>query len=101
MRTSMTLLTNDSATPDPATSLLGASFALLAAVAWLVALSGVSVALACYGAMLISAHLLQRSRARIDRRQRTLALLGVALTWFVALAYLSLSLPSNFGAAIL
>jgi hypothetical protein len=101
MRTSMTSVKDDAATQDAATSLLAASFALLAAVAWLVALSGVSVALTCYGAMLVSAHLLQRSRAQIDRRQRVLALLGVALTWFVALAYLSLSLPSNFGAAIL
>jgi hypothetical protein len=97
----MTSVKDDAATQDPATSLLGAGFALLAAIAWLVALSGVSVALACYGAMLVSAHLLQRRRARIDRRQRMLDLVGVALTWFVVLAYLSLSLPSNFGAAIL
>jgi len=99
MRTSM--MHSDASATDPATSVLGVSFALLAALAWLVALSGISVALACYGALLVSAHLLQRSRAPIDRRQRMLALFGVALTWLVALAYLSLSLPSNFGAAIL
>ena len=74
-------------------------FALLAAAAW-AASPGISVALASYGAAIVSAGLYRRSRASTPPR-RAAWLLGAALAWLVALAFSAMVLPSNFGAAVL
>ena len=85
---------------DPATPVVAGLFVLLATVAWF-ASPGISVALACYGAALTSTLLYRLSPAAASRQRRCAALLGLALTWFCALAYCAVVLPSNFGAAVI
>jgi len=72
------------------------AFALLASVAWL-ASSGVSVAIACYGAFLVSERMCRIGRSRTSRRYRFLALLGLTLTWLTVLAFIASVLPSNLS----
>jgi len=85
----------------PATSVVAGAFALLVAAAWFAALPGISVAVAYYGAVLLSERLYGRWRASGSRRHRSLRLLGLALTWLSVLAYSALLLPSNFSTAVI
>ena len=73
---------------------------LLAALAWL-ASPGVSVAMGCYGAVLVSGHFYRVGRTSDTRFGRAVGFFCLALSWFVVLAYASLVLPSNFGAAVI
>jgi len=89
----------DARAENPIIALFAATFALIATAAWLAALSGIAIALACYGALLVSQHLLNLYRQPDARRSS--ALLGLALTWLSVLAFCAASLPSNFGAALI
>jgi hypothetical protein len=80
-------------------SIVAGAFVLFAAVAWF-AFPGVSVAVACYGALLVSEHLYCLFRSP-QFQHRFLGLLALALTWLIVLAYVTAALPSNLGAAII
>ena len=73
-----------------------AAFVLLAALAWM-ASPGIAVALACYGALLVSEQIHLQCRARPSARAEVLGIGGV---WLSVLAFGALVLPSNFGAVI-
>jgi hypothetical protein len=83
----------------PATSVVAGAFALLVAAAWFASLPGISIAVAYYGAVLLSERLYCRWRASTSRRHRSL--LGLAATWLSVLAYSAVLLPSNFSTAVL
>jgi dolichol kinase len=85
----------------PATSVVAGAFALLVAAAWFASLPGISIAVAYYGAVLLSERLYCRWRASNSRRHRALRLLGLALTWLSVLAYSAVLLPSNFSTAVI
>jgi dolichol kinase len=85
----------------PATSVVAGAFALLVAAAWFASLPGISIAVAYYGAVLLSERLYCRWRASSSRRHRVLRLLGLAATWLSVLAYSAALLPSNFSAAVI
>ena len=85
----------------PATSVVAGAFALLVAAAWFASLPGISIAVAYYGAVLLSERLYCRWRASGSRRHRSLRLFGLALTWLSVLAYSALLLPSNLGTAVI
>lgn len=79
---------------------VAATFALLFAVAW-VPLSGVAIAIAIYGAALLSGHLCQLLRRAGSSRQRLSVLLGLVVTWIVVLACAGTALPSNLSRVLL
>lgn len=81
-------------------SSVAGAFVLLAALAWL-ASPGASVALAYYGALLVSGPLYRLSRSSTTRLHRSLGLFGLVFTWLIALAFSALVLPSNFSAAVI
>jgi hypothetical protein len=80
---------------------MAAIFLLLSAAAWFAADPGVSIALTCYGAALVSGHLYRLWRGSASRRQRSLGLLGLVLAWLVAAALSAAALPSNISAALI
>ena len=90
----------DPTADGPAISTVVGAFVLLAALAWL-ASPGVSVAVGCYGALLVSEHLCRVGLASDTRLGRAAGFLGLALSWLIVLAYALLVLPSNFGAAVI
>jgi hypothetical protein len=83
----------------PTSSAVAGIFLLLAAAAWF-AFPGMSIAIACYGACLVSEHVYRGYRSSISRAQRWLALFGLAIAWLVALTYVAAALPSNLSALI-
>lgn len=84
----------------PATAVVAGVFALLAVAAWF-ASPGVSIALAYYGAVMISGRLYRLWRSSTTRLDRSIRFLGLALPWLVALACSALMLPSNIGTAVI
>ena len=84
----------------PATSVAAGVFALLAVAAWF-ASPGVAIALAYYGALMISGRLYRRWRTSTTRLDRSIRFVGLALPWLVALACSMLMLPSNIGTALI
>jgi hypothetical protein len=91
----------DPVTEYPTTSVVAGSFALLVAAAWFASLPGISIAVAYYGAVVLSERLYGIWRSSTSQRHRSLRLLGLALTWLSVLAYSALLLPSNFSAAVI
>ena len=89
----------DALTDGPTTLVVAGAFVLLGAAAWLVS-PGVSVAVACYGAALVSERARHFAGAPASRLRRLLAMAGIAFVWLVVLAYAALILPSNFSAAV-
>jgi hypothetical protein len=83
----------------PAPSVVAGTCAFLVVAAWFTAHAGVSVALAYYGAMLVSECLHHRSKT--NHTGRALSLLGQVLTWLAVLAFSALVLPSNFSTAVI
>lgn len=81
---------------NPATVVVAGAFVLLACAAWF-ASPGVSVAIACYGAVLVSERLCDVGRSHASPRHRFLGLLGLTLTWLVVLAFIAWVLPSNLA----
>jgi hypothetical protein len=88
----------DRAIGYPRIAVVAETFVLLAAAAWFASSPGVAVALACYGALLVSERLCALCRSTATRAR---GLLGLALTWLVVLAFCALVLPSNFSAALI
>jgi hypothetical protein len=83
----------------PATSVVAGVFALLVAAAWFASAPGISIALAYYGAVIVSERLYCLWRSSTGSRQRPL--LGLALTWLSVLAYSAVLLPSNISTAVI
>ena len=85
---------------NPVFLCVAASFAALVAAAWW-PLPGMAIALAWFGAALVSGHLVRLWRWSRSPRQRGIAVLGLALSWFAVLAYAALTLPSNFSSVLI
>lgn len=85
---------------NPTFLVVAASFVLLVAVAWF-PLPGVAIALAWFGAALVSAHLYRLWRSSGSRTERWAALGGLAVTWLVVLVYAAMALPSNLSRAVI
>jgi hypothetical protein len=79
---------------------VAAAFAMLAGAAWAVSLGGVAIAIAYYGASLLSASIYRICRAMTTRSRRGFGLAALALGWFAVLFGSSTVLPSNLGAAL-
>jgi hypothetical protein len=90
----------DAVTDGPAAAVVAGAFVLLGAAAWFVS-PGVSVALACYGAALVSGRVRHLVGLPSTRLRRSLALASIALAWLIVLAFAALTLPSNFSAAVI
>jgi hypothetical protein len=90
----------DSIAEGSTISSLAGVFVLLTALAWL-ASPGVSVALAYYGASLVSGSLYRLSRSSTSRLRCSLGVLGLVFTWLIALVFSALVLPSNFSVAVI
>jgi hypothetical protein len=84
----------------PTAAVVASAFVLLGAAAWLVS-PGVSVAVACYGAALVSERVHHFVGSPVTRLRRSLAVASIALVWLIVLAYAALTLPSNFSAAVI
>ena len=82
---------------EPRAGRMAEAFVLLVAAAWFVA-PGFAIALACYGALLVSQILCALCRSASTRPR---ALVGLALTWLVVLTLTALALPSNFSRAMI
>jgi hypothetical protein len=78
---------------------VAAAFALLAGLAWAASLGGVAIAIAYYGASLLSAPIYRICHATATRWRRGFCLAALALVWCAVLLGSSAVLPSNLSAA--
>lgn len=76
------------------------AFVILVALAWF-PLPGVAIAIAGYGAALISGHLYRLWRTSESRRHRLFAMLGLVITWAIVLLYAGAALPSNLSVVVI
>ena len=78
---------------------IAVAFALLAGVAWAASLGGIAIAIAYYGASLLSAPIYRNCRGLTTRWRRGCGIVALVLVWFAVLLGSSAVLPSNLSTA--